>query len=130
MSKCLFSSRMPPFRKVSSCSPSARARTVTAHSLNATGMNKLTKSGFPEEPLDSIDSDVPPDESAPQSYLKDQNPVKKTALCAPFYGLNRTVPNLIGQSVKVARPLPTGRLTARQGCVRGAAPQPPWCRRP
>src|SRR3954471_20333695 len=29
---------MPPLRRVSSCSPSARARTVTAHSLNAIGM--------------------------------------------------------------------------------------------
>ena len=41
-SKCLFSSRMPPFRRVSSCSPSASARTVTAHSLNATGIDLLT----------------------------------------------------------------------------------------
>src|SRR4051794_37503556 len=29
---------MPPFLRVTSCSPSARARTVTAHSLKAVGM--------------------------------------------------------------------------------------------
>src|SRR5579875_3643903 len=29
---------MPPLRRVSNCSPSARARTVTAHSLKAIGM--------------------------------------------------------------------------------------------
>src|ERR1043165_2671110 len=29
---------MPPLRRVSSCSPSARARTVTAHSLRAIGI--------------------------------------------------------------------------------------------
>src|SRR5665213_4547316 len=29
---------MPPLRRVTSCSPSASARTVTAHSLNAIGM--------------------------------------------------------------------------------------------
>src|SRR6478672_13151810 len=29
---------MPPLRSVSSCSPSARARTVTAHSLKAIGI--------------------------------------------------------------------------------------------
>src|SRR5690242_14779984 len=29
---------MPPFRRVRSCSPSASARTVTAHSLKAIGM--------------------------------------------------------------------------------------------
>ena len=31
-------SRIPPLRRVSSCSPSASARTVTAHSLKAIGM--------------------------------------------------------------------------------------------
>ena len=30
--------RMPPLRRVTSCSPSASARTVTAHSLKAIGM--------------------------------------------------------------------------------------------
>src|SRR4051812_26885615 len=30
---------MPPLRRVSNCSPSASARTVTAHSLNAIGMD-------------------------------------------------------------------------------------------
>ena len=34
----LFSSRIPPFRMVISCSHSASARTVTAHSLKAIGM--------------------------------------------------------------------------------------------
>src|SRR5438874_5525421 len=32
---------MPPLRSVRSCSPSARARTVTAHSLNAIGITKM-----------------------------------------------------------------------------------------
>src|SRR5207302_7642808 len=36
--KCLSGSRMPPLRRVTSCSPSARARTVTAHSLKAIGI--------------------------------------------------------------------------------------------
>src|SRR4051812_15158031 len=40
ISKCLFSSRMPPLRRVRSCSPSASARTVTAHSFNATGIDE------------------------------------------------------------------------------------------
>src|SRR4051795_8908218 len=40
ISKCLFSSRIPPFRRVRSCSPSASARTVTAHSLKATGIGR------------------------------------------------------------------------------------------
>src|SRR4051812_45271166 len=40
ISKCLFSSRIPPLRSVMSCSPSASARTVTAHSLKATGIGK------------------------------------------------------------------------------------------
>src|ERR1700712_5243800 len=31
---------MPPLRRVTSCSPSARARTVTAHSLKAIGIGK------------------------------------------------------------------------------------------
>src|SRR5579875_2164867 len=31
---------MPPLRSVSNCSPSASARTVTAHSLKAIGMRK------------------------------------------------------------------------------------------
>src|SRR3954447_22507808 len=43
--KCLPSSRIPPFRSVRSCSPSASARTVTAHSLKATGMNSLCVRG-------------------------------------------------------------------------------------
>ena len=34
----LVGSRMPPLRRVMSCSPSASARTVTAHSLNAIGI--------------------------------------------------------------------------------------------
>src|SRR3954452_2518021 len=36
--KCLSGSRMPPLRRVTSCSPSASARTVTAHSLKAIGI--------------------------------------------------------------------------------------------
>src|SRR3954470_17955851 len=40
ISKCLFSSRIPPLRSVMSCSPSASARTVTAHSLKATGIGE------------------------------------------------------------------------------------------
>src|SRR4051794_14672556 len=36
--KCLPLSRIPPFLRVRSCSPSASARTVTAHSLKAIGM--------------------------------------------------------------------------------------------
>src|SRR3954463_4342742 len=36
--KCFSGSRMPPLRSVRSCSPSASARTVTAHSLNAIGI--------------------------------------------------------------------------------------------
>src|SRR5829696_262058 len=40
ISKCLFSSRIPPLRRVRSCSPSASARTVTAHSLKATGIGE------------------------------------------------------------------------------------------
>src|SRR4051794_33904289 len=31
---------MPPFLRVTSCSPSARARTVTAHSLKAVGIEE------------------------------------------------------------------------------------------
>src|SRR3954452_24180722 len=38
--KCLSGSRIPPLRRVRSCSPSASARTVTAHSLKAIGMEK------------------------------------------------------------------------------------------
>src|SRR3954453_20407323 len=38
--KCLSGSRMPPLRRVTSCSPSASARTVTAHSLNAIGIER------------------------------------------------------------------------------------------
>ena len=34
----LLSSRIPPLRRATSCSPSASARTVTAHSFNAIGM--------------------------------------------------------------------------------------------
>src|SRR3954463_4800748 len=34
---------MPPLRRVTSCSPSARARTVTAHSLNAIGIGPLER---------------------------------------------------------------------------------------
>jgi len=38
--KCLLVSRIPPLRRVRSCSPSASARTVTAHSLKAIGIRK------------------------------------------------------------------------------------------
>src|SRR6478735_866840 len=37
---------MPPLRRVTSCSPSARARTVTAHSLKAIGIRKGEKGGL------------------------------------------------------------------------------------
>src|SRR5947209_6629828 len=43
---------MPPLRSVSSCSPSARARTVTAHSLKAIGIFELVgeRDGFTAGP--------------------------------------------------------------------------------
>src|ERR1700753_1087118 len=37
---------MPPLRSVSSCSPSARARTVTAHSLKAIGIGDKGGGGW------------------------------------------------------------------------------------
>src|SRR5205085_6500696 len=59
--KCLLVSRMPPLRRVSSCSPSASARTVTAHSLKAIGISKETstpRTGLPrrEGPRGGADS--------------------------------------------------------------------------
>src|SRR5215217_327798 len=39
--KCLPASRMPPLRSVTSCSPSASARTVTANSLKAIGIGRV-----------------------------------------------------------------------------------------
>src|SRR3954449_11487021 len=47
--KCLPGSRMPPLRSVTSCSPSASARTVTAHSLKAIGIGELVSSKEREE---------------------------------------------------------------------------------
>ena len=45
--KCFSGSRMPPLRRVTSCSPSASARTVTAHSLKAIGIrSKRGRRGF------------------------------------------------------------------------------------
>src|SRR3954471_3911691 len=40
---------MPPLRRVTSCSPSARARTVTAHSLKAIGIRKGGEGGTERE---------------------------------------------------------------------------------
>ena len=42
--KCLPGSRIPPLRRVTSCSPSASARTVTAHSLKAIGIRSQSGS--------------------------------------------------------------------------------------
>src|SRR5436305_1680076 len=41
---------MPPLRRVSSCSPSASARTVTAHSLKAIGIRRKTSTPRTEVP--------------------------------------------------------------------------------
>src|SRR6187200_1471504 len=50
--KCLSGSRMPPFRRVPSCSPSASARTVTAHSLKAIGIREeVWRSGIRTETI-------------------------------------------------------------------------------
>src|SRR3954451_4015920 len=52
---------MPPLRRVTSCSPSASARTVTAHSLKAIGIGKGLDDGGTSEIPGGVRPNIPSD---------------------------------------------------------------------
>ena len=110
---------MPPLRRVSSCSPSASARTVTAHSLNATGMVVAERFRTP-----GCLVGVPRTMSAPQSPAASG----KSRFLRPIVrAVSQKFQILIGESVSCTAAVdgPFDGASGFRGSVRAAVPPPP-----
>src|SRR4051794_33706662 len=102
---------MPPFRSVTSCSPSASARTVTAHSLNAIGMG--LQGGTKGSPGQRAAGDARPRATGRIAIVTNRHEFAKGSV---------RIPPGSRPSSRTARAAPSGRPERARGLAeRGAA---------